>query len=131
MCLLLQSGASLIRFKPHAPGILALAAIALVLHFALVTIAHAAPSGALDPTFGNGGRVTTSFNQHALIADMALQPDGKIVVAGVSITANSADFGNFALARYNSDGSLDTTFGNGGKVKTPFPQGNAAAVESH
>jgi len=52
---------------------------------------------------------------------MAIQPDGKIVVAGAS---NSA----FALVRYNTDGSLDSTFGSGGKVLTPIGGGNEGAT---
>ncbi|MCZ7624563.1 MAG: delta-60 repeat domain-containing protein [Candidatus Methylomirabilis sp.] len=49
---------------------------------------------------------------------LVLQPDGKLVAAGVA----DANFGtpDFALARYNADGSLDTTFGTGGKVTTDF-----------
>ena len=53
-----------------------------------------------------GGSVDRAFA-------MALQPDGKLVVAGDSDA-------NFALARYNSDGSLDAGFGTGGKVITSF-----------
>ena len=69
--------------------------------------------GTLDNTFGNGGQVVTNLgvNDHAFAA--ALQSDGKIVAEGM--------LGNdFALARYNSDGTLDATFGTGGKVITDF-----------
>ena len=45
-----------------------------------------------------------------------MQPDGKIVVAGYSLNGSNDDF---ALVRYNADGSLDTTFGGAGKVITP------------
>ena len=48
---------------------------------------------------------------------MAIQADGKIVVAGQSPTAAATDF---ALARYNADGSLDTSFDGDGKVTTDF-----------
>ncbi|RME45039.1 MAG: hypothetical protein D6796_11025 [Caldilineae bacterium] len=78
--------------------------------------------GSLDATFGNGGKVTTSLgaNSTAVATSIAIQPDGKIVVAGyVYIVAQ----GNFTLlARYNSDGSLDTTFGNGGTILHQFVQ---------
>src|SRR5437870_7648461 len=72
----------------------------------------AAP-GDLDPTFGNGGKVTTQFS-FAHATGVAVQADGKIVVAGTD-ESNSAQF---VLARYHTDGSLDTSFGNGGKVAT-------------
>ena len=77
--------------------------------------------GTLDTTFGTGGRVTTDFNGGADWARaMALQPDGKIVLAGDSTTPISPTQQDFAVARYNSDGTLDTTFGTGGKVLTDF-----------
>jgi uncharacterized delta-60 repeat protein len=72
------------------------------------------PDGSLDPTFGTGGQVTTDFsggNDQAF--GVAIQSDGKIVVAGVATI-------DFALVRYNPDGSLDTRFGTGGKVTTDF-----------
>jgi uncharacterized delta-60 repeat protein len=71
------------------------------------------PDGNLDPSFGTGGKVTTDFGATDSAAGIALQGDGKLVVAG-----NSGDSSNseIAVARYNSDGSLDATFGMGGKV---------------
>src|SRR4051794_18829946 len=71
-------------------------------------------AGNLDPTFGPGtGKVTTAFGTStATVNDIALQSDGKIIAVGSSSLATSS----FALARYNTDGSLDTTFGSGGKV---------------
>lgn len=72
------------------------------------------PDGSLDSTFGEGGKVVTPLTTiNAAGDDLALQPDGKIVVVGSG--------GNFevdigAIARYNADGSLDTSFGQGGKV---------------
>lgn len=73
--------------------------------------------GSLDSTFGSGGKVTTDFSGNGSISDAALQADGKIVVAG---EAGSSGLGDFALARYNANGSLDATFGQGGKVATDF-----------
>ena len=76
-------------------------------------------AGDLDPSFGNGGKVTTDFSSNNDVATcVAIQSDGKIVVGGTSTdpTGNS----DFALARYNSDGSLDTSFGSDGKVTTDF-----------
>lgn len=76
-------------------------------------------NGSLDTTFGNAGRVTTDFGASSDYGyAMVLQPDGKIVVAG---TANMDLTGSdFALARYNSNGSLDTSFHYDGKVTTDF-----------
>jgi len=68
----------------------------------------------LDPTFGNHGVVLTDFgHSYDWAYALALQPDGKIVVAGVSDVSGSKDF---ALARYNPDGTLDRAFGDRGLV---------------
>src|SRR5262245_48955699 len=75
-------------------------------------------NGTLDTAFGIGGRLTTNFGLidearndfgQALLA----LPDGKVIVAGSSS-------GDFALARFNRDGTIDTTFGDGGSVIVDF-----------
>ncbi|HEV8420524.1 MAG TPA: hypothetical protein VGR13_04140, partial [Actinomycetota bacterium] len=71
------------------------------------------PDGTLDPTFNATGKVPTDFTARAL----AIQSDGKIVTAGSSAANGSYDF---ALARYNPDGTLDPTFNGTGKVLTDF-----------
>jgi uncharacterized delta-60 repeat protein len=82
--------------------------------------------GSLDESFGNGGKVTTIFpnavrsGAHAVV----LQPDGKIVAAGWTYSP----LASFALARYNSDGSLDASFGNGGWVATSFGAADMAGA---
>ena len=84
--------------------------------------------GSLDPTFGNGGKVTSGFPLGGALA-VALQSDGKIVAAGIGFGGSDSDF---ALARFNSDGSLDTTFGTGGRVLTDFGSSegaNAIAIQ--
>ena len=73
--------------------------------------------GSLDTSFGGTGKVTTDFGSYDSAYSVAIQADGKIVAAGSS--ANTSDF-DFALARYNRDGSLDTSFGGTGKVMTDF-----------
>jgi len=81
------------------------------------------PNGSLDTSFGSGGIVTTFFPQGSYAFAVALQPDGKIIAAGTHfVDFNPGDMSDtdFALARYNPDGSLDTTFGNGGTVTTDF-----------
>jgi uncharacterized delta-60 repeat protein len=68
----------------------------------------------LDPTFGQRGVVLTDFgHSYDWAYALALQPDGKILVAGVSDASGSKDF---ALARYNPNGALDGSFGEGGLV---------------
>jgi uncharacterized delta-60 repeat protein len=76
--------------------------------------------GSLDTSFGSGGLVTTSFGGSGddLIQGMTLQPDGRIVAVGFATPVSGS--ATFALARYNSDGSLDTSFGSGGLVTTSF-----------
>jgi uncharacterized delta-60 repeat protein len=76
--------------------------------------------GTLDAGFGTGGTVLTDFGVSAQAYAMAVQPDGKIVVAG---EANIDGGDNFEVVRYNSDGSLDESFGTGGKVSTDFGLG--------
>jgi len=84
-------------------------------------------SGALDPTFGTGGRVRTDFGgrfDEALA--VAVQPDGGIVVAGNSSDANGSDM---AVARYHSDGTLDTSFDGDGMALVDFgSEASARAV---
>jgi uncharacterized delta-60 repeat protein len=87
-------------------------------------------NGTLDATFGTGGKVTTNYVDFDYETSMALQSDGKIVVAGSIIVNNSPDF---ALLRYNSNGTLDATFGSGGKVTTRWggpAQSYGVAIQS-
>lgn len=74
--------------------------------------------GSLDPSFGSGGVVKTGFRDFQDSAEaVAIQSDGKIVAGGYSNNVGNGGQ-DFALARYNIDGSLDVLFGNGGKVIT-------------
>jgi uncharacterized delta-60 repeat protein len=86
-------------------------------------------NGTLDNTFGNGGKVITDVlppvkgskggDNYGNFADaIAVQPDGKIVLAGLADTNDPGITDYFALVRYNANGTLDTTFGSGGKVIT-------------
>lgn len=82
-----------------------------------IALARYSSNGTLDTRFGNQGRVITSINAGDEWArGVAVQSNGKIVVAGSSRSSGNTDY---ALVRYNSNGSLDTSFGNGGKVVTP------------
>jgi uncharacterized delta-60 repeat protein len=76
-------------------------------------------AGVLDGSFGSGGKVTTHFGGVAddFVYGLAIQGDGKIVAAGSS---NAGGTDAFALARYTTSGTLDGSFGSGGKVTTAF-----------
>jgi uncharacterized delta-60 repeat protein len=85
-------------------------------------------NGHLDPAFGGDGSVTTNFAKREDSASaVAIQADGKIVAVGGADT--TARVGVFAVARYDRDGTLDTTFGGDGKVTTSFTGGHDAASD--
>ena len=81
--------------------------------------------GSLDNSFGAGGIVLTSFGgTEAAASSVIVESSGKILVGGVA-------GGEFALARYNSDGSLDTSFGGGdGESTASIPAADASDVRS-
>ncbi|MBA3961554.1 MAG: hypothetical protein H0X40_06600 [Chthoniobacterales bacterium] len=96
--------------------------------FASVQMAQAA-DGDLDPTFGIGGMVMTDINRSTDIGNaVAVQTDGKLVVVGTSYLHNDYSGEDFVVTRYNTNGTLDSTFGRGGRVRTDFP--GLAAVPS-
>ena len=86
---------------------------------------------ALDPAFDGDGKLTTDFsNGNDLGMAAVLQPDGKLITAGRAFNGVDDDF---SAARYNTDGSLDTTFDGDGKLTTDFGSddfGWAAALQS-
>lgn len=87
-------------------------------------LARYTPDGSLDPSFGTGGIVQTTFSGLDSLAGVAVQPDGKIVAAGTSAgPGRQENWQSIALARYEPDGSLDPTFGTGGKVTTAHKLG--------
>lgn len=87
-----------------------------------MAIARLNPDGTFDTSFGNDGSTTTVFfNRSEYITGMALQPDGKIVASGGTILSGGSNQANFAVVRYLSDGTLDTTFSDDGRVNF-FPQ---------
>lgn len=84
-------------------------------------------AGTLDAGFGDAGVVTTDFaGRSDLVNAMAIQPDGRIVVAGQSLPPDGR--GGFAVARYLPDGTLDPSFGDGGRVLTPPSAGSFASA---
>ncbi|MFY0566500.1 hypothetical protein ACN28E_22060 [Archangium lansingense] len=78
------------------------------------------PDGSLDTSFGSGGIVLTDFfGGNDLGSAVVVQRDGRIVVGGIVNNPGSLS-DDFGLARYNPDGTLDSTFGSGGRVVTDF-----------
>jgi uncharacterized delta-60 repeat protein len=85
-----------------------------------IVLARYNPDGSLDPTFGTEGRVITSFGvPDSEASALAIQPDGKLVVAGETPAAVGRTR-DFAVARFGPAGSLDESFGTGGVVTTDF-----------
>ncbi len=83
----------------------------------LFALARLHNDGSLDTSFGTGGKVNTDVTAASDSGySLALQSNGKILMAG-------AGNNNFAVVRYNSDGTLDTSFGTGGKVETDLAGG--------
>jgi len=81
--------------------------------------------GSLDTSFSGDGIQTTAIDYQDEAFSIVLQSDNKIVVAGYSDTV--ATLKNFAVVRYNTDGSLDTTFSGDGKQTTSIGSGNDVA----
>lgn len=94
---------------------------------AAMTVTRLKPDGSLDTTFGSGGTTSVAFGSLANpFGGAARQPDGKIVIAGYT-----QDGEDVAVARLNTNGSLDATFGIGGKATVDFGAatfGNAVAL---
>jgi uncharacterized delta-60 repeat protein len=94
-------------------------------HFAVVRYNA---NGTPDTSFGSNGVVITTISKNSidLIEAMVLQADGKIVVAGETNPSKTSNW-DLALVRYNANGTLDGSFGTGGKVTTHF----ATPLDSH
>ena len=87
--------------------------------------------GSLDQTFGNNGSVQTTFGDAAAEGnDVVLQTDGKIIVVGFSGAGSYSSLNNFALVRFNPDGSLDQSFGSGGKIKSTSGIATSAVLQT-
>ncbi len=123
-----------LALQPDGRIILAGATIINGTDFALVRYNN---DGSLDTTFGAGGLVTTDFGDVETGYAVVLQPDGRIILAGTSLNTNApapingiiqkgggGSSQDFALARYNSDGSLDATLDSDGMIETDFSSGD-------
>jgi uncharacterized delta-60 repeat protein len=85
-------------------------------------IARFNSDGTLDTTFGSSGKVIQSIDSSNDYGySLAIQPDGKILLGGYCY--NGSDY-NFCIARFSSDGTLDTSFGSSGKVIQPIGSWN-------
>jgi uncharacterized delta-60 repeat protein len=96
----------------------------ILLSFVLTTtvLGQARINDWLDPTFGTAGKIVTQIDgDYSTGYDVALQADGKIVVVGGNDKGSNGDF---AVVRYNSNGTLDTTFGRAGIVTTAIGTGS-------
>jgi uncharacterized delta-60 repeat protein len=84
-----------------------------------LAVARFSPEGALDPGFGSGGvtLLPAGDGEDTAATAVALQPDGKLVLAG---RASASGGGNLVLARLNADGTPDGGFGTGGVALTPL-----------
>lgn len=85
------------------------------------TVVRYTSAGVLDTTFDGDGIATTSFGTRDQATSLALQPDGKIVVLGMSDMGSEDDF---SVARFNADGSLDFDFNGSGKTTVSFTAGD-------
>jgi uncharacterized delta-60 repeat protein len=87
-------------------------------------------NGTPDTSFGVAGRASAAFTTFISTAhDAVLQPDGKIVVVGETESADGT-LSEFAVARFTTNGSLDSTFGTGGKVTTNLVGVQAGGVRN-
>ncbi|MGI9019746.1 MAG: hypothetical protein ACR2G3_03430 [Solirubrobacterales bacterium] len=90
--------------------------------------------GSFDTTFSGDGRVTTDFGPLAIVDAAAIQPDGRIVVVGTTYPPSTgADDSELALARYKTDGTLDTSFAGDGKRTVDFgfdEEASAVAIQA-
>lgn len=132
---LIVGGTSLVRYNPdgsldpsfgsggrvmtevHALALQRDSKIVVVGAAGAFTLARYNADGSLDVSFGTGGTVTTQLGRVDAAGDVVLQPDEKLVVVGKTFNGRSIDF---AMVRYNPDGTLDHRFGSRGKVTSDF-----------
>jgi uncharacterized delta-60 repeat protein len=118
-------GTELFAVTPHGGG--TAGCPALIPPPASDTKCYAALPGCLDLTFGSNGLVTTDTSGPNYQGDYAeallIQNDGKIVAAGYANNAVNGTGTDFVVVRYNTDGSLDTSFGDPDPLNPPFRLG--------
>lgn len=111
------TGAHIQSIALQADGKIVAAGFAIISGITRLMIARYTTNGSLDTTFGSdlNGIVTTQIGEGGMATGVAVQSNGKIVVAGVGIMDGTPEF---ALVKYNTDGSVDTGFGTSGIVIT-------------
>jgi len=89
-------------------------------------------NGTLDTSFDLDGKVSIDFpnSQGCYVSAIKILSNGKIIIAGSAYNYDNSNTGGFALACYNADGSMDTSFGSQGKVINYFGVGVNASVDS-
>jgi len=87
---------------------------AFIICISTISLQASAQVGTLDPSFGTGGKVTTDFGATQIAYNVVIQSDGKLVAGGLSY--NEA----ILLARYETDGTPDSTYGVNGQVNIPY-----------
>ena len=99
---------------------------------AVFQVARLTPAGSRDATFGDNGMVTTDFgfgtDRQSWLRGLVLRPGGKLLAAGSTQDPDGREL--FALARYNPDGALDSSFGTGGRVTRAMPSTNPFTVRA-
>ncbi|HLB61452.1 MAG TPA: delta-60 repeat domain-containing protein [Actinomycetota bacterium] len=123
---LAAGGASASAVSIQSDGRIVAAGVSFALEGAGFALARYNTDGTRDATFGGDGKVRTRFRGEALADALAVQSDGRIVVAGGLFTFPGSAL---ALARYNVDGTLDATFGGDGKVLNPDGGASALAIQ--
>ena len=114
------------QFKIYKTNIIT---ITLIFTTFLITNSFSQNTGELDLSFGNGGKVLTSVSSIEDKAfSTAIQTDGKILVGGYSTSAITGN--DFICIRYNTNGTIDNSFGNNGKVITDVQLGSNDAIKS-
>ena len=84
-------------------------------------VARLTANGQLDTTFGVSGKATLDFSGFGDdVRSVELQSNGKIILTGITHSGTTSNTSNLGIARFNSNGTLDTTFGEGGKVVSNF-----------
>ncbi len=85
--------------------------------------------GSLDPAFGTGGAVRANYGPGSIAHAVAIQADGKLVVGGTGARVGDPRDTSFGLLRYNTNGTLDTSFGRGGQFNLDFGPYDDAATD--
>ena len=112
---LIGTGACAYNVVVNSSGKYIVAGVSIISGAPIVTVVRYNSDGTIDSSFGSGGIATKRIFSSAGAYDVALQSTGKIVTSGFTVNSGTREFG---LVRFNTDGSLDTTFNGGGTVAT-------------